>query len=83
MNVFAINLDERVIPFVPIRQFVVSVPIPLRHWMVADHELTLEINRIISGPSGFSFGRRPGEREFMMASRVPSPSSRGLDLRSI
>jgi len=47
MNVFAINLDERVIPFVPIRQFVVSVPIPLRHWMVADHELTLEINRII------------------------------------
>jgi len=47
MNVFAINLDERVIPFVPVRQYVVSVPIPLRNWMVVNHELTLQINQII------------------------------------
>ena len=47
MNEFAINLDERVIPDVPVRQYVVSVPIPLRYLMISNHELTLVINRLI------------------------------------
>lgn len=47
MNEFAINLDERVIPEVPVRQYVVSVPIPLRYWMLSNHGLTLMVNRII------------------------------------
>jgi hypothetical protein len=47
MNEFAINLDERVIPEVPVRQYVVTVPIPLRYWMLSNHELSLTVNRLI------------------------------------
>jgi hypothetical protein len=47
MNEFAINLDERVIPEVPVRQYVVTVPIPLRYWMLSNHELSLVVNRLI------------------------------------
>ena len=47
MNEFAISLDERVIPEVPVRQYVVTVPIPLRYWMLANHELSLVVNRLI------------------------------------
>src|SRR5262249_38444912 len=43
----AAHLVERVIPWVPTRQWVVSVPIPLRYWMAASQELTAQVHTII------------------------------------
>jgi hypothetical protein len=43
----AAQLVERVIPWVPIRQWVVSVPVPLRYWMAASQELTAKVHTII------------------------------------
>jgi len=43
----AAHLIERVIPWVSTRQWVVSVPIPLRYWMAASQELTAKIHTII------------------------------------
>src|SRR5262245_59209333 len=43
----AAHLVERVIPWVPIRQRVVSVPVPLRYWMAASQELTAKVHTII------------------------------------
>ena len=43
----AAHLVERVIPWVPTRQWVVSVPVPLRYWMAASQELTAKIHTII------------------------------------
>src|SRR6266581_6316209 len=36
----AAHLVTRVIPWVPTRQWVVSVPVPLRYWMAADRKST-------------------------------------------
>src|SRR5262245_12681466 len=38
----AVHLVEQVIPWVPIRQWVVSVPAPLRYWMAASQDLTAQ-----------------------------------------
>ena len=43
----AAYLVERVIPWVPTRQWVVSVPVPLRYWMAASQELTAKVHTII------------------------------------
>jgi Putative transposase/Transposase zinc-binding domain len=43
----AAHLVERVIPWVPMRQWVVSVPVPLRYWMAASQELTAQLHTII------------------------------------
>src|SRR5881296_908938 len=43
----AAHLVEQVIPWVPTRQWVVSVPIPLRYWMAASQELTAQVHTII------------------------------------
>src|SRR5262249_22807248 len=43
----AAPLVECVIPWVPTRQWVVSVPIPLRYWMAASQELTAQVHTII------------------------------------
>jgi hypothetical protein len=43
----AAHLVERVIPWVPMRQWVVSVPVPLRYWMAASQELTAQVHTII------------------------------------
>jgi len=43
----AAHMVECVIPWVPTRQWVVSVPIPLRHWMSTSKELTAKIHTII------------------------------------
>src|SRR5437899_10074025 len=43
----AAHLVERVIPWVPTRQWVVSVPMPLRYWMAASQALTAHIHTII------------------------------------
>src|SRR5215510_14362195 len=41
------HLVERVIPWVPTRQWVVSVPIPLRYWMASSQDLTAKVHTII------------------------------------
>src|SRR5499425_3154408 len=43
----AAHLVECVLPWVPTRQWVVSVPIPLRYWMAASQELTAQVHTII------------------------------------
>ena len=43
----AAHLVERVIPWVPTRQWVVSVPIPLRYWMSSSKDLTATVHTII------------------------------------
>jgi transposase-like zinc-binding protein len=43
----AAHLVERVIPWVPTRQWVVSVPMPLRYWMAASKDLTAKVHTII------------------------------------
>ena len=43
----AAHLVEQVLPWVATRQWVVSVPIPLRYWMAASKELTATVHTII------------------------------------
>jgi Putative transposase len=43
----AAHLVECVVPWVPTRQWVVSVPIPLRYWMAASKDLTAKVHTII------------------------------------
>ena len=43
----AAHLVEQVIPWVPTRQWVVSVPIPLRYWMAPSRALTATVHTII------------------------------------
>jgi hypothetical protein len=38
------HLVEQVIPWVSTRQWVVSVPVPLRYWMAASQELTVQVH---------------------------------------
>jgi hypothetical protein len=43
----AAHLVECVIPWVPTRQWVVSVPVPLRYWMAGSQDLTAKVHTII------------------------------------
>src|SRR6266567_3903719 len=43
----AAHLGEQVIPWVPTRQWVVSVPIPLRYWTASSQDLTATVHTII------------------------------------
>jgi hypothetical protein len=43
----AAHLVECVIPWVPTRPWVVSVPIPLRYWMAASQDLIAKVHTII------------------------------------
>jgi hypothetical protein len=43
----AAHLVERVIPWVPTRQWGMSVPIPLRYWMASSQDLTAMVQTII------------------------------------
>ena len=47
MAQMAAHLVEEVIPWVPTRQWVVSVPIPLRYWTAPSKELTARVHTII------------------------------------
>src|SRR5256712_7639393 len=47
MAQIAAHLVEQVLPWVPTRPWVVSVPIPLRYWMAASQELTAQVHTII------------------------------------
>jgi hypothetical protein len=43
----AAHLVAQVIPWVPTRQWVVLVPVPVRYWMAASQELTAQVHTII------------------------------------
>jgi hypothetical protein len=43
----AAHLVEQVLPWVPTRQWVVSVPVPLRSWMASSQDLTAKVHTII------------------------------------
>src|SRR2546427_12350685 len=43
----AAHLVEQVLPWVPTRQWVVSVPVPLRDWIAASQDLTAKVQTII------------------------------------
>src|SRR5262249_55812575 len=43
----AAHLVEQVMPWVPTRQWVVSVPLPLRYWMASSQDLTATVHTII------------------------------------
>ena len=43
----AAHLVEQVIPWVPTRQWVISVPVPLRYWMASSQDLTAKVHTII------------------------------------
>jgi len=47
MAQMAAHLVEQVIPWVPTRQWVVSVPVPLRYWMASSQDLTATVHTII------------------------------------
>lgn len=44
----AAHLVDNIIPWVPIRQYVLSVPIPLRYWMASNKKLTAKVHRILA-----------------------------------
>src|SRR5262245_20691517 len=58
MAQMAAHLVERVIPWVPTRQWVVSVPMPLRHWMASSQDLTATVHTIIRTTIGQYYGNR-------------------------
>jgi hypothetical protein len=43
----AIYLTESVLPFVPMRHWILSVPFELRYWMAADDKLLKKVNQIL------------------------------------
>src|SRR6266699_4800421 len=47
MAQIAAHLVEQVIPWVPTRQWVVSVPVPLRYWMAGSQDLTAKVHTIM------------------------------------
>src|SRR5215468_9760767 len=47
MAQMAAHLVEQVIPWVPTRQWVVSVPVPLRYWMAGSQDLTARVHTLI------------------------------------
>src|SRR5262245_53200907 len=60
----AAHLVECVIPWVPTRQWVVSVPIPLRYWMAASQDLTATVHTIIRTTIGQFYVHKAVARGF-------------------
>ena len=44
----AAHLVENIIPWVKVRQYVLSVPIPLRYWMASDKKLLAKVHKIFA-----------------------------------
>lgn len=68
----AANLVDRVIPMVPVRQWVVSLPIPLRYRMAYDAELTASVLRLFIGAVFSSYRRRAKRLHGVTAARCGS-----------
>src|SRR5262249_14108304 len=54
----AAHLVVHVLPWVPTRQWVVSVPVPLRYWMAASQELTAQVHTIMRTTIGQYYGHQ-------------------------
>src|SRR2546428_442646 len=67
----AAPLVEQVTPWVPTRQWVVSVPIPLRYWMAASQDLTAQVHRIIRTTIGQYYVNQAVTRGFERANIQP------------
>src|SRR5437016_4868596 len=65
------HLVERVIPWVPTRQWVVSVPIPLRYWMASSQDLTAMVHTIIRTTIGQYYVNKAVTRGFERANIQP------------
>jgi len=71
MTQTAAHLVEQVIPWVPTRQWVVSVPVPLRYWMAASQELTAQVHTIIRTTIGQYYVNKTVARGFARANIHP------------
>ena len=67
----AAHLVTCVIPWVPTRQWVVSVPIPLRYWMAASQDLTAQVHTIIRTTIGQYYVNKAVTRGFERATIHP------------
>src|SRR5262249_27906371 len=67
----AAHLVEYVIPWVPTRQWVVSVPVPLRYWMAASQDLTAQVHTIIRTTIGQYYVNQAVTRGFARANLQP------------
>ena len=67
----AAHLVERVIPWVPTRQWVVSVPVPVRYWMAASQALTARLHTIIRTTIGQYYVNKAVARGFPRAKVQP------------
>src|SRR5215475_7438933 len=67
----AAHLVECVIPWVPTRQWVVSVPLPLRYWMAASQDLTAQVHTIIRTTIGQYYVNKAVTRGFARANMQP------------
>ena len=67
----AAHLVERVIPWVPTRQWVVPVPVPLRYWMAASQDLTAKVHTIIRTTIGQYYVNRAVARGCARANIQP------------
>jgi hypothetical protein len=65
------DLVERVIPWVPTRQWVVSVPIQLRYWMASSQDLTAMVHTIIRTTIGQYYVNKAVTRGFERANMQP------------
>jgi len=71
MAQIAAHLVEQVLPWVPTRQWVVSVPVPLRYWMAASQDLTARVHTIIRTTIGQYYVHKISARGFERASLYP------------
>jgi hypothetical protein len=66
----AAHLVACVIPWVPVRQWVVSVPMPLRYWTAASRDLTAQVHTIIRTTVAQFYVNRAAERQKVQAGSV-------------
>src|SRR5947209_17499238 len=67
----AAHLVEQVIPWVPTRQWVMSVPIPLRYWMASSQNLTAKVHTIIRTTIGQYYVNQAAQRGHKRATVHP------------
>src|SRR5262245_31282564 len=67
----AAHLVERVIPWVPTRQWVVSVPIQLQYWMASSQDLTAMVHTIMRTTIGQYYVNKAVTRGFERANMQP------------
>jgi hypothetical protein len=71
MAQMAAHLVEQVLPWVPTRQWVVSVPIPLRYWTASSPDLTAKVHTIIRTTIGQYYVNKAVTQGFERANIQP------------